>query len=150
MLVSLSAESCRYAVWIWNAARVFTILLCYITSIIIFSLILEFGVRNGGWYTKFSKDFSNEKKVAVCAECKGSYHFGFLRVDLLENYKKLTIKRKAGWKCGLCSQETTPNASESDQEPGSVIDCIQGICRELKVRVQVELEFVPEVKNPKF
>lgn len=97
--------------------------------------------------TKCSKDVANDREVAVCVDCKGSFHFGCLRVELLESYKKLTVKRKAGWKCDSCSQETASNASKSDQEPGSVIDCIQGMHRELKVQISEINGNVQEIKS---
>lgn len=51
----------------------------------------------------------------ACSDCKASFHPECTRVETMDNFKKLTSRKKSAWKCDSCTVESSSTASHDSR-----------------------------------
>ncbi|KAG8272145.1 hypothetical protein J6590_048170 [Homalodisca vitripennis] len=78
--------------------------------------------------------------MLVCAECKGVFHPSCTRLECIDNFKKLSTRKRAGWKCDACATETDSVVSqdgrmESELSLASLMEAFQSMGKELGAKI---------------
>ncbi|KAG8261629.1 hypothetical protein J6590_068169 [Homalodisca vitripennis] len=93
--------------------------------------------------------------MLVCAECKGVFHPSCTRLECIDNFKKLSTRKRAGWKCDACATETDSVVSqdgrmESELSLASLMEAFQSMEKELGAKitgVKTSVDSVQEQKS---